>query len=201
MRTIALALSALSLNACGSTTIEPYPRDWPALAGMSAGCGEVQGVYADPNIMHWDKVERSAGVVSRTGGHLDAAWVTFAFIDQGAQRSGQRSFSIAFDGPDTLLIGYQFDGKLAASKRLGPDKWQCDKDGLHVTTLERSGALADKLPSHGMMRRSVTLYRVGDALYSKTVNNSRLMLLHALPQHYLDARWQRFDALPPRPDA
>ena len=59
------------------------------------------------------------------------------------------------------------DNRPVASRRVEPDKWRCGSDGLHVVTLERSGALMDKVPNHGQMQRSAIhvlrpLGRTGD---------------------------------------
>ncbi|SFV02754.1 hypothetical protein [Pseudoduganella namucuonensis] len=189
-----IACAALSLAACGGTSIQPYPDIWPPLTGMSSDCREVQGLYVDPNAWAWERRGKAVKGEPGAGGTLDAAWIALGFTGQGAPGAGRREFTLAFDGADTLVMEYLINGKTAAVKRLGRDKWSCGADGLRVVTLELSGAVIDKVPSHGSAQRSATLYRVGDSLYSRTIDSSDIKLLHALPRHSLKEQWQRFPA-------
>ncbi|WP_056394015.1 hypothetical protein [Massilia sp. Root418] len=192
MRHAAIAIAvpcALLLSACGTTSVQDYPAAWPPLTGMSADCREVAGTYIDPNTRPWEPADAAGRQPN-----IYAAWVTLGFIAQGSAVGRKRSFSIAFADDGALVLGYLMDNRPVASRRLGPDKWRCGSDGLQVLTLERSGALMDKVPNHGEMQRTATLYRIGNTLYSKRVNDSRIKLLHVLPEQHYRVQWERFQA-------
>jgi hypothetical protein len=191
---VALALEAAS---CWSAEVQPYPPGWPELAGMSADCREVAGMYVDPNRMHWQSVEQHGGVTSKRGGSLEAAWPAFGFLDYDRLRLNdssirQRAFSIAFAPDGDLVIDYYLERNGVSTRRLDRSKWACDKNGLHATTLERKGVISDLIPNRGWSRRSVSLHRVGSELFVKEINESTIYYLHVLPVHDHEERWHRF---------
>ncbi|KQV80277.1 hypothetical protein ASD15_15570 [Massilia sp. Root351] len=189
MRHLAIACAVLLLSACSTSTVQDYPAAWPPLSGMSADCREVAGAYIDLNARPWEPVD-AAGKQP----NLYAAWATLGFIEQGNAPGRKRSFALAFIDADTLLISYLMDNQPVASRRLARNKWRCDAGGLHVTTMERSGALVDKVPNHGELQRTATLYRVGNTLYVRRATDARIMMLHVLPEQRFRSQWERFQA-------
>lgn len=189
MRHLAIACAVLLLSACSTTTVQDYPAAWPPLAGMSADCREAAGTYIDLNARPWEPVD-AAGKQP----NLYAAWATLGFIGQGNAPGRKRSFAVTFVDADTLFISYLMDNQPVATHRLERDKWRCDADGLHVITIERTGALVDKVPNHGELQRTATLYRVGNMLYVRRATDARIMMLHVLPDQRFRSQWERFQA-------
>jgi hypothetical protein len=199
MRTVSILFIAFWLMSCGTTSTHQYPTQWPPLVGMSSDCREVRGTYIDLNVTHWEHVDQQQGVVTKTGGTLEAAWLAFGFVDLAALRLNDpnvksRLFSISVDDADAFIIGYLIDGKVVSSKNFSKAQWSCEKDGLTITTLEKAGSIVDKIPSHGSSKRIATVYRVADQLYVKSIDTASIMLLHVVPEEDIQVRWYRFPA-------
>jgi hypothetical protein len=194
-------LLACSLPPCWSADVQPYPPDWPELKAMSADCREVSGTYVDPDAMHWQSVEQHGGVTSSRGGTLEAAWPLFGFLDAARLRLNDatvksRTFSITFSDDGDLVIDYDVEGSLVATRRFDRGTWTCGANGLQVTTLERKGAISDVAPNDGRSTRTLALHRGEGGLIVKEMNESTIYFLHMIPRHDQAVRWYRFPTSP-----
>ncbi|MGA2401728.1 MAG: hypothetical protein ABSG91_08470 [Syntrophobacteraceae bacterium] len=164
---------------------------------MSSDCQEIKGIYADPNVVHWEYEHYDQyGGVTRRGGKLEAAWFVFALQPDSLRLNEpnvkSRAFSLYFGDSESVVIDYLIEGKVVSSKTIPKANWSCDRDGLTVTVQERTGSVVDKIPSHGTTSRIATVYRVGDQLYVKSLDSADIMLLHVVPKGDLEVRWYRF---------
>lgn len=202
MRLLAILFSAFLTASCGTTKNQPYPSEWPSLVGMSLDCREVNGIYIDPNVMHWKFESYDAyGGSSKRGGKLEAAWhILFPGTD-GLRLEDtnvkSRAFSLNFDEHNSLAMEYIVDGKIVSSKTIPRESLSCGKDGLTMTTTEKTGAVMDKIPSYGKTSRIATLYRLGSHIYVKSMDNTSGVMVHVLPFNYHDEEWYRFSSSVP----
>ena len=201
MRLFALLFGLVSnLSIAGVFTTEhlqAYPPDWPALSGMSETCQEIQGTFVDPNRWRWEREEGGA----KYGGTREAAWIAFGLTGQEIRsedpRVTARVFALAFSSDQSLTVSYQIDGKEVASKSFEKDKLSCGKDGLTITTLERSGVVLDKLPNEGHTIRQATIYRFNGYLYVRTNSKTKARVLQVVPQSFFHQNWLRFPEATP----
>lgn len=185
---------------CSAATVsaeeQPYPTGWPQLLSASADCKEIEGTYVDPN--GYRIIEPQDGwSTARQRYLLDAAWEVFGFLDFDRlllhdRRITSRAFALSVGDDGTLAVDYYAGGNLLSTKRIGQSKWSCDKEGLHATTLERTGVISDLIPNHGWSRRAVTLHRVGSELIASEINESMVFYLKVIPIHNFELRWHRF---------
>jgi hypothetical protein len=201
MRLLALLLALLPAVASAGvfTTehVQAYPADWPTLSGMSAGCGEVQGSFVDPNTYRWEREEFPGSPLgAKYGGIREAAWIAFGLTGQEVRsedhKATVRIFTISLRSDQSLTVSYEIDGKEVASRNFAQDKLSCGKDGLTITTIERSGVVLDKLPNEGHITRQSTIYRLNGYLYVRTASKTEARVLQVVPQSFLNVKWFRF---------
>ena len=182
--------------AMGADDIQPYPKSWPELAGMSNTCAEIGGTYLDPDAMQWQHENRASG--EKFGGTRIAAWPIFripAELARAGDGSLSRSFELRLEPGHILAIDYRVNGEIVASPRFEGSDWNCGQDGLRITTLNREGTVLDKIQNHGRTTMSSVLYRVGNYLYVRTDAVTETMVLHVIPQSFRHVAWVRFERL------
>lgn len=184
-------------GAFSKETIQPYPSSWPALAGMSANCAEVQGSYIDPNERRWKHEQQPDSLYGeKLGPQYDKAWIAFGLSPKEVQHETRyavpRVFSIEMAADRTVLVKYTIGGMLVSSRSFGRGQWSCNAEGLVLTVFDRKGRGIDKVPYHGHSITRATLYRVREHLYVKSERRSKDWLLHVVPQSYHDVDWLRF---------
>lgn len=186
--------------ACAAPTAsaeeQAYPAGWPQLLSTSASCKEIEGTYVDPNGYRINEPQ-DGWTTAKQGYLLAAAWEIFGFLDfdrllLNDTRITSRAFALSVGADGTFAINYFAEGNLLSTKRIGRSKWSCDKEGLHATTLERTGVIADLIPNHGWSRRAVTLHRVGSELIASEMNESLVFYLKIIPIRRRELRWHRF---------
>ncbi|MCP5324931.1 MAG: hypothetical protein H7A09_01200 [Oceanospirillaceae bacterium] len=200
MKLLALLVGLLSpLAHAGVFTterVQTYPSDWPQLSGMSDTCVEVQGSFVDPNSWRWEREEKGA----KYGGTREAAWITFGLPAQDVlsedPKVKSRTFTISIDSEQSVTVKYAIDENVVASRSFAKGKWSCGKDGLTITTLDRSGGVLDKLPNEGHTIRRSTIYRLNEYVYIKTLYETKARVFYVVPQSFLDVAWFRFAEIP-----
>ena len=181
--------------------VQIYPPDWPKLSGMSDTCVEVQGTFVDPNIWRWEREENPGSPLgSKYGGTREAAWIVFGLPAQDVRSEDKkvksRVFTISIDPDQSLTVRYSIDEKVVASRSFTKDKLSCGKNGLTITTLERSGVVLDKLPNEGHTIRHSTIYKLNEHLYIKTTYETNARVFYIVPQSFLNVTWFRFTERP-----
>ncbi|MES2151225.1 MAG: hypothetical protein V4508_15705, partial [Pseudomonadota bacterium] len=178
---LVLGVGLCELAGAQAYVVEDRPTGWPA--AQAQDCRTVIGTYQDPNTVTWEHVEQRDGVSSKRGMSWYAAWPGFHLPSAGLNFGDSRSytFSIAFDDTEALVVTYMASGATVATLRIPNDKWSCEKDGLHLTTGERSGVISDLIPNHGTSSTVLTLNRVDDQLYMKMAYSADITYLHILP--------------------
>ena len=177
--------------------VQTYPSDWPKLSGMSDTCVEIQGSFVDPNSWRWEREENPGSPLgSKYGGTREAAWIAFGLPAQVVRSEDpkvkSRTFTISIDPDRSVTVRYSIDEKVVTSRSFAKDQWSCGKDGLTITTLDRSGVVLDKYPNQGHAIRRSTIYRVNENLYIKTTYETKARVFYVVPQSFLNVSWLRF---------
>jgi hypothetical protein len=181
--------------------VQIYPSTWPKFSGMSDTCVEIQGTFVDTNRWHWEHEEYPGSPLgNKFGGTREAAWIAFGLPAQEVRpddpKIKSRTFTISIDTEQSVIVRYSIDEKVVASRFFTKDQWSCGKDGLTITTLDRSGVVLDKLPNQGRTIRRSTIYRLDGYLYIKTTDETKARVLSIVPQAFLNIAWFRFPERP-----
>ena len=170
------------------------PNDWPALPDMSPTCREAEGTFVDPNIWTWESQVPKTG--EKIKGKRHAAWAAFAISPAAARTEdanvGTRTFSLSIDNSQTLIITYYLAGSAVASRSFAKNSWSCTPAGMDITTIDRKGAVLDKLPNEGYVSERA-IVRVKDAeLFVQTVRQTKAKTMGVIHQSFNNVTWQRF---------
>ena len=195
---VAVLVSPLAWAGVFSTEdVQAYPSEWPKLAGMSDTCTEIQGSYLDPNSWRWESEEIPGSPLgSKHGGTREAAWIVFNLSAKDVQPENKnvksRVFTVSLNPDQLLTVNYFIDGAAVASRSFTKENLSCGKDGLMITTLDRTGVVLDKFPNEGRTVRRSTIYKLNEHLYVKTTSETKAKVIKVLPQSFLNVRWFKF---------
>jgi hypothetical protein len=194
---VASACAALLLAAApaaaeglsGGGYVQPYPSQWPRLAGMSARCTELRGHYADPI-----PVDR-AGVPPREGARY-GAWAAFGIAMHTARADDPtvsfRRFTLDVRPDGGLSVRYATDGAEVATRDFPASEVSCGAEGLSLTAFDRGRLLPSRYANRSPDLVRSTLYRVGGHLYVRTDATTRMRWFGVVPVSSTVVSWQRF---------
>jgi hypothetical protein len=190
---VALTTVAVSISWSAELT-ERQPPEWPKLPTMSETCREAEGTYEDPNTWIWERQNPATG--EKFNGKRHAAWVAFALPAAAVRpedtKAGSRTFALSIDQPQALSITYKLAGTVVATRSFQKDAWSCTPAGIVVTTIDREGAVLDKLPNEGRaIERAIVRVKDG-SLYVHTVRETKTRVLGVIPQSFTHVSWQQF---------
>lgn len=106
------------------------------------------------------------------------------------------SLAIASHAGPLTAVEYSIDEKVVASRSFSKGKWSCGKDGLTITTLDRSGVVLDKFPIEGRTVRRSTIYRLNEYVFIKTTDETMARAFCVVPRSLLNVAWFRFAERP-----
>lgn len=171
--------------------MQPYPAQWPRLAGMSSRCIELRGEYDDPI-----PVDR-AGVLPREGGRY-GGWAAFGMarhtVGADDPTIAIRRFVLDVRADGSLNVRYVADGIEVATRSFPAGDVTCGSDGLALTAFERRQLLPPKHANRSPDIERSTLYRVGGHLYVRTDATTRMRWFGVVPLSSTVVSWQRFAA-------
>jgi hypothetical protein len=191
----ALLFAAAPSLACasgpvGDPRVQPYPAGWPALAGMSSRCTELDGLYGDP-------IVADRGGAPPRDGIRDGAWAAFD-LPIGVVRADdplvvmrQLALDVRSDG--SLDVRYLLDGAEVVRRSFAAAEVSCGAEGLSLTARDRWRHLPPKNTIRGPDTVRTTLYRAGGHLYVRTDATTRTRVLGVVPLRWTSVAWQRHE--------
>jgi hypothetical protein len=192
---VLVALTTVAVSRSWSAELaEQPPPEWQKLPTMSETCREAEGTYEDPNAWIWERENLATG--EKFNGKRHAAWVAFALPATAVRpedtKAGSRTFALFIDQTQSLSITYKLAGTVVATRSFLKDAWSCTPAGIVVTTIDREGAVLDKLPNKGRaIERAIVRVKEG-SLYVHTIRETKALVLGVLPQSFTHVSWQKF---------
>ena len=199
VRCLQICLMLATVGACSTEHLQPRPAGWPSPAAGAADCSDILGRYIDPSASLVGQ-NIAPGEVDAYRDKLESASYVFGLrVEDPRFRNinpGRLTFTLSRNEVDAIVVDFQIDDQAVASNTISKSQWACSSQGLTMTVQARDNAPIDKVPGHAVTRREVTMYRVGDALYVRSMSVGSAYLYDVLPWWSKEVYWHHYQSAP-----